>query len=191
MLAGSAGTRSLTLGIWRRSRREQVTLWRRDRVLAGYLFASMGGGSRCAHRVARPNWVQHPLVFARYLAPIVPLLLLLAAEGLVSLVAMRSGAAASRGRHRPRSSRCGPTGPLPAQSYVPNQFTGHLRFQFDYDDARNPYVTQRVPRNPCPRSTASLRARPPGSLTADRGAVAARIALQSARLVPARRTGRT
>jgi len=56
------------------------------------------------------------------------------------------------------------TGPLPAQSYVPNQFTGHLRFQFDYDDARNPYV-QNIPRDPVPAFYRELAKAPPGSLT--------------------------
>jgi hypothetical protein len=161
MLAGNAhGTAVLALGVC--AIVGSITLWRRDRVLAGYLFALMGGGT-LAIIAARPNWVQHPLVFARYLAPIVPLLLLLAAEGVVSLVAtkltpLRAAAVTVL------VVALWATGPLPAQSYVPNQFAGHLRFQFDYDDARNHYV-QSVPRDPVPAFYRELAKAPPGSLT--------------------------
>jgi len=139
-----------------------VRLWRRDRVLAGYLFALMGGGT-LAIMAARPNWVMHPLVFARYLAPMVPLLLLLAAEGVIALVPAKR-ALLQAGAVIVLVVALWATGPLPAQSYVPNQFTGHLRFQFDYDDARNPYV-QNIPRDPVPAFYRELAKAPPGSLT--------------------------
>ncbi len=83
--------------------------------------------------------MQHPLVFARYLVPVLPLFLLLAAEGLVGEFPRRLPALGAS-----VTALVGVAlwwlGPLPAQSYEPNQFTGHLRFQFDYDDAHNPYV---------------------------------------------------
>jgi hypothetical protein len=161
MLAGSAhGAAVLALAACAIA--GSFRLWSRDRVLAGYLFALMGGGT-LAIIAARPNWVQHPLVFARYLSPIVPLLLLLAAEGVVSLVATKQ-ASLKAAAVAVLVVALWATGPLPAQSYVPNQFTGHLRFQFDYDDARNHYV-QNVPHEPVPAFYRELAKAPPGSLT--------------------------
>ena len=116
--------------------------WTRDRELAGYVLAVVLAGS-AAIVVARPSWVQYALVFARYLIPVVPLLLLLAAEGLASLLPRRGGTlgaciVAAVGVALVAG------GPLPVSWYEPNQFTSHQRFQFDYDDAHNPYVTQRI-----------------------------------------------
>lgn len=137
--------------------------WRRDRVLAGYLLTVMAGGA-LAILAARPNWVQHPLVFARYLVPALPLLLLLAAEGALALAPALS-----------RAPALGATvvaaagialwhwGPLPVQGAAPNQFTGHLRYQFDYDDAHNPYV-QKVPDEPVPAFYRELAKSRPSSL---------------------------
>ncbi len=56
------------------------------------------------------------------------------------------------------------TGPIPAEWHYPNQFWGHLRYQFDYDPAHNPYVRQ-VPKEPAPAFYAELAKRPPGTLT--------------------------
>jgi hypothetical protein len=135
--------------------------WKRDRELAGYALALVGIGS-VAIVVARPNWVQYALVFARYLVPVVPLLLLLAAEGIVAAMpvrseALRASAVAAIGVALVAS------GPLPAQWYAPNQFTSHQRFQFDYDDAHSPYVTQRVAG--VPAFYRELARAPAGSLT--------------------------
>jgi hypothetical protein len=55
-------------------------------------------------------------------------------------------------------------GPLPRLWASPNQFTGHLRWQFDYDDAHNPYVTQAV-IEPVPQFYRDLATRPPESVT--------------------------
>jgi hypothetical protein len=138
-----------------------IRWWKRDRALAGYALALVAVGST-AIAIARPNWVQYALVFARYLIPVVPLLLLLAAEGLVTAMPRRSEAlraciVAAVGVALVAS------GPLPLQWYAPNQFTGHPRFQFDYDDAHNPYVTQRVPG--VPPFYRELARAPAGSLT--------------------------
>lgn len=161
MLAGSAhGAAVAALGVCAIA--GSISLWRRDRVLAGYLFALMAGGT-LAIMAARPNWVMHPLVFARYLAPIVPLLLLLAADGVIALMPTQrtwlQAAAVTV-----FAVALWATGPLPAQSYTPNQFTGHLRFQFDYDDASNPYVRD-IPLDPVPAFYRELAKAPPGSLT--------------------------
>lgn len=135
--------------------------WKRDRELAGYVLTLLVVGS-VAIAVARPNWVQYALVFARYLVPVVPLMLLLAAEGLVGALPVRGDAlraciVAAIGIVLVA------TGPLPAQWVTPNQFTSHQRFQFDYDDAHSPYVTQRVPG--VPRFYAELGRAPADSLT--------------------------
>jgi hypothetical protein len=135
--------------------------WKRDRVLAGYALTLVLVGS-CAIAIARPNWVQYALVFARYLVPVVPLLLLLAAEGLAAAMPLRSDAwraciVAAIGVALVAG------GPLPAQWYAPNQFMGHQRFQFDYDDAHSPYVTQRVAG--VPPFYRELARAPAGSLT--------------------------
>jgi hypothetical protein len=55
-------------------------------------------------------------------------------------------------------------GPMPSYLYYPNQFMGHLRFQYDYDPAHNPYV-QLVPRDPVPEFYRQLAQRPPASVT--------------------------
>jgi len=138
-----------------------VRLWRRDRELAGYLLAVMAAGT-LAIVAARPNWIMHPPVLARYVVPILPVFLLFAAEGAVALVAIPIAPV--------RALAIGLAGgalwfygPLPAQSWEPNQFTGHLRFQFDYDDAHNPYVQQR-PREPLPAFYQELAKAPPSSV---------------------------
>ena len=179
-MAGSAHA-AVAAGVFLAALVGAVRLWRRDRELAGYLLTVMAVGT-LAIVAARPNWIMHPPVLARYLVPILPLVLLFAAEGAVALVPIpwapaRAMAVALAG------VALWAWGPLPAQSYAPNQFTGHLRFQFDYDDAHNPYV-QKAPRDPVPGSTASLRSRRRVG-DAHRGAVAARVALQPARVVPA------
>ncbi|MFO1317454.1 MAG: hypothetical protein U1F58_17825 [Burkholderiales bacterium] len=141
-----------------------LRFWRRDRVLAGYLLAVVAGGT-LAIVAARPNWVQHPLVFARYLVPVLPVVLLLAAEGAVALVAAAArvpvlGATAFAAA----GIALWYWGPLPAQGAEPNQFTGHLRYQFDYDDAHNPYV-QKAPADPVPAFYHELARSRPESLT--------------------------
>lgn len=136
--------------------------WRRDRGLAGYVFACVGVGA-LAIMATRPHFVMHPLVFARYLVPALPMLLLLAAEGVVALMPARLGFVRA-----PLVALLAAAmwwfGPLPAQSLEPNQFTGHLRYQFDYDDMHNPYVRQ-APSEPVPAFYRELAKRPPGSVT--------------------------
>ncbi|MCC7216894.1 MAG: hypothetical protein IT517_08995 [Burkholderiales bacterium] len=141
-----------------------VRVWRRDRVLAGYLLTVMIGGT-LAILAARPNWVQHPLVFARYLVPALPLLLLLAAEGALALAPLL-GRVPALGATTIAAAGLAlwHWGPLPAHAPGPNQFTGHLRYQFDYDDAHNPYVLK-VPDEPVPAFYRELAQSRPGSLT--------------------------
>ncbi len=139
-----------------------TTLWRSDRRLAWYLLFVMGGGT-LAIIAARPNWVQHPPVLARYLAPIVPLLLFLAAHGLVAVMA-RWPSMAQAAVVAGVAFGLWMAGPLPRPSAVPSQFTGHLRHTFDYDDAHNPYV-QQAPAGPMPPFYRELAQLPAGSVT--------------------------
>ena len=142
------------LGFWR--------VLRRDADLAAYLATICAVGAIVVAS-SGPEWVAHPLVLARYLIPIVPFVLLFAAEGIVGLVATPrhwTGAVASSAI----AVALLLTGPLPAEWQYPNQFWGHLRYQFDYDPAHNPYV-QQVPNEPVPAFYAELAKRPPGTLT--------------------------
>jgi len=137
-------------------------LWRRDPVLAGYLFAVMAGGT-LAILAARPSWVMLPPVFARYLVPMLPIGLLLTAEGIVALTAIPAAPIQAMAVSL-LAIAWWATGPLPAQLTVPNQFTEHMRYQFDYDDAHNPYV-QQVPVEPVSPFYRELAKAPPGSIT--------------------------
>lgn len=138
-------------------------LHRRDGDLAAYLATVIGLGAVTVAS-SRAALISHPLVFARYLLPALPFVLLLAAEG---------GAGALAGMQRRLRAVIASaaivallvTGPIPAWWHYPNQFIAHLRYQFDYDPAHNPYV-QRVRKEPIPAFyAADLGARPPGSVT--------------------------
>ena len=121
-----------------------IVHWRRDRGLTLYLsvliavfaLVLMASGAR---------WIRHPLVLARYLLPILPFLLLALATGAVAIVRRF-------GKERsvvllllalPAAMLL--TGPLPRTLVTPTQFLGHMRFQFDFDDSKNPYVTLAMP----------------------------------------------
>ena len=161
MLAGT-GSPIVALVVYGLAGAGWYRLRRRDDDLAAYLATVIGLGA-LAVASSRAGLISHPLVFARYLLPALPFILLLAAEG---------ASAALAGMPR----RSGPfiasvvgvallvAGPIPAWWHYPNQFIAHLRYQFDYDSARNPYV-QRVRKEPIPAFYAGLGARPPGSVT--------------------------
>ena len=139
-----------------------LRLRRRDEPFVAYV-AFVCIGAAIAIALAGPQWIQHPLVFARYLLPALPFLLLFTAEGAVALVgSFRSRVAA------PIVALGGAalfvTGPIPAYLYAPNQFMGHARFQFDYDPAHNPYVLE-IPREPIPAFYRDLAQRPARSIT--------------------------
>jgi hypothetical protein len=138
-------------------------LARRDADLAWYL-ASVAGIGSVAVAASRAEWISHALVLARYMLPALPFLLLFVAEGIVALV------------ERLRWPRLAPavaaaaavallaTGPIPTQWHYPNQFWGHLRYQFDYDPAHNPYVTL-LPKEDVPTFYRELGRLPAGSVT--------------------------
>src|SRR5205823_8272755 len=60
-------------------------VWERDRDLTRYWVVVCAVGI-VAVAAARPMWVQHPLVLARYSLPVLPFILVFLSEGLVALV---------------------------------------------------------------------------------------------------------
>lgn len=113
---------------------------------------------------ARPAWIQHAQVLARYAAPVLPFLLLFVAEGMAGVLQRVRPVVLSPAIAAAALAALVAVGPLPAWYYRPNQFMGHALFQFDYDPASNPYVTmlQLGPVSPFLRDLAD---RPPGSVT--------------------------
>jgi hypothetical protein len=138
-------------------------LWRREHDLVAYL-ATVTLGAAVAIALARPQWIQHPGVYARYLLPALPFLLLFLAEGAVALLAPLRRPAWQAGAVAGCAALLWWIGPIPGYFYNPNQFMGHLRFQYDYDPAHNPYV-QEIPREPIPAFYRELARRPPRTLT--------------------------
>ena len=136
---------------------------RRDASFVRYI-AFLCAGSAVAIAAARPQWIQHPLVYARYLLPALPFALLFVAEGAVVLVGWLRPAGLAPAALALGAVLLYEAGPIPAYLYRPNQFMGHARFQFDYDPAHNPYV-QEIPRDPMPAFYRSLAQQPPASLT--------------------------
>jgi hypothetical protein len=135
---------------------------RREADWAAYLGTIIAAGALVVAS-SGAAWIEHPLVLARYLIPVMPFVLLFAAEGIVSLIATPLGwmgavASAAIG------AALLLTGPIPDEWHYPNQFWGHLRYQFDYDAAHNPYVRP-LPRNAVPAFYTELASRPAGTLT--------------------------
>lgn len=140
-----------------------VRLWRRDRDLVGYL-ATVILGAAVAIAAARPQWIHHPGVQARYLLPALPFLLLFLAEGTVASLQPLARPALQASAVAVAAALLWWAGPMPGYLYRPNQFIGHLRFQYDYDPAYNPYVLE-IPRDPIPEFYRQLAQRPPRTLT--------------------------
>jgi hypothetical protein len=162
MMAGSASPSWLAVAIVLAAL-GAYELYRRDVDFVGYVLAIVIG-SAVAIALVRPAWIQHPGVLARYMLPALPFMLLFVAEGgIAALARVRPSWLA------PVAVACAggaifATGPMPGWLYVPNQFIGHARFQFDYDPAHNPYVRQ-IPKEPIPAFYRELATRPPASLT--------------------------
>ena len=138
-------------------------LVRRDAVFAWYL-ASVIGIAAVVVAATGAEWIVHPLVLARYLIPALPFLLLFAAEGVVGALQFIRRPAVEAVAAAVLFGALLVAGPIATQWHFPNQFWGHLRYQFDYDPAHNPYVLQ-VPHDPVPAFYAELAKRPPGSVT--------------------------
>ena len=140
-----------------------IVLWRRDRELVRF-FALLIAGYWALLALSGATWIEHPLVQARYLLIVLPFLLFPTAAGAVAL-ARRFALPASV----PIVVVALPLallalGPLPQSFYYPNQFLGHARFQYDYDETRNPYVTQ-APSETFPAFYDELARLPPASVT--------------------------
>ena len=138
-------------------------LVRQDREL-GWYVATVVGVPTVVVASTGAAWIFHPLVLARYLIPALPFVLLFAAEGaLIALGSLRQPARAAVAAAMMASGLLA-AGPIPSEWRFPNQFWGHLRYQFDYDPAHNPYV-QLVPKDPVPSFYADLAQKPRGSVT--------------------------
>ncbi len=139
-----------------------VRLWRRDRELCGYLASVLLIGT-AAIVLARPAWISHAGVLARYALPALPIVLLGIAAGLnalleaIPLPALRPALAAGI------LVALFVAGPLRAVLAAPNQFAGHARYSFDYDPAANPYDRD-APVEPVPAFYRDLARRPTASV---------------------------
>jgi hypothetical protein len=162
MLAGTGSPLVATL-FWVSVAAGARRLLRRDADFAWYLVTVIGvAGGVVASSGA--EWISHPLVLARYLLPALPFVLLLAAEGVVWAVEGLRRPFAQAAASGVLAAGLFVGGPIEAQWHFPNQFWGHLRYQFDYDPAHNPYM-QLVPNDPIPAFYRELSKLPPGSVT--------------------------
>lgn len=137
--------------------------WRRDREIVAYL-AFIILAALAATILARPAWIHYPLVLARYLIPAMPLLLLAVAWGLADLLQRIPWQPARPMAAILAAGAVFASGPLPEQLVYPTQFGAHLRYQFDYDPAHNPYITK-IPAEPMPMFYRELAKLPPGTRT--------------------------
>ena len=138
-------------------------VWQRDRDLVAYL-GTVTLGAAIAIALAKPQWIHHPAVLARYLIPALPFLLLFLAEGAVACTEPLRRPAAQTAAIAVAAGLLWWAGPIPDYFYRPNQFMGHLRFQYDYDPAHNAYVLE-VPRDPIPEFYRRLGRETPRTLT--------------------------
>jgi hypothetical protein len=138
-------------------------LARRDADLAWYL-ASVAGIGSVVVAASGAEWISHALVLARYMLPALPFLLLFVAEGIVALAERMRRPLLAPAAAAAAAVALLATGPIPAQWHYPNQFWGHLRYQFDYDPAHNPYVTL-LPKEDVPAFYRDLGRLPAGSVT--------------------------
>ena len=138
-------------------------LWRRDHDLTAYL-ATVVLSAAVAIAAAGPQWIHHPAVYSRYLLPALPFLLLFVAEGAVACLEPLRRPGVQAPVAVALAALLWWAGPIPDYFYRPNQFMGHLRFQYDYDPAHNPYVLE-IPRDPIPDFYRQLAQRPPRTLT--------------------------
>jgi hypothetical protein len=118
----------------------------------------------------RPAWSSNAIAFARYLLPLVPLMLLAIAAG-TTIIARRVGAATSVRRALAAALAAAPCVALAAQSPMidmlrrPNSHTLHLLYHFDFRPARNAYLPY-IAKIPLSPFWATLRARPGGLVVA-------------------------
>ncbi len=143
------------------------TVWERLTVAR---TAMLGIGLTLAAVLATgPMYVSNPLTLARYLLPLLPLLLLAAAEGAVGLArrvyrppTFVRGAAAAMIAALPCIA-LGWQSPLAAMLRYPNTETVHLMYHVDFRPGANPYLP-RVEATPLSPFWESLARNPPGTL---------------------------
>lgn len=125
--------------------------------------------------VTRPAWIHNPLTFARYLLPIVPLLLLAVACGalklaraIATMLTARGAAPLAAGIVGMAAAATPPvalaaTSPLWPVLAHPNGNSVHALYQFDFRRDHNPVATvmDGIPLSPW---WATLRQRPPESI---------------------------
>ncbi|HEY7943890.1 MAG TPA: hypothetical protein VIH15_05255 [Casimicrobiaceae bacterium] len=140
-----------------------MVLLRRDRELVRF-FALLIFGYWLLLAASRATWIEHPLVQARYVLIVLPFLLFATAAGAVALARAAPWPAAVPVAVVALPLALLALGPLPRSFYYPNQFLGHARFQYDYDEAKNPYVTL-APKQSMPAFYDELARLPPASVT--------------------------
>ena len=162
MLAGTASPIVLaavvTLGAY-----GVIVLWRLDRERVRF-FAVLIAVYWLLLALSRATWIEHPLVQARYLLVVLPFLLFATAAGAIALVRASPWTASVPVAVVALPLALLALGPLPDSFYYPNQFLGHARFQYDYDQTRNPYVTL-APKEAFPAFYDELARLPPASVT--------------------------
>lgn len=140
-----------------------IVAWRTRRELVTYLLL-INSGFILLVLLLRPLWIEHGLVLARYLLPCLASLLLLVAIGWVNLLQHIANPVLRTTMSLVLLSGLVLAGPLPANLVYPNQFTGHARFQFDYDVERNVYRSY-VKNLTVSSFYRELATKQPGSLT--------------------------
>ncbi len=86
----------------------------------------------------RPAWVQQPLTFARYLLPIIPVLLLFCAAGIVRLSEKSHANAATTALTASLVAATIVTTPMQEILRAPQQYASHSWFHFDMRRHKNP-----------------------------------------------------
>jgi hypothetical protein len=161
MLAGT-GIPVVGIALWAAVVVGALALARRRDDVASYTLTVIAIPSTVI-ALSGAEWISHPLVLARYLIPALPLVMLLAAEGMVEAVRHIQRAQWRVAAMAVLVAGLFVAGPIRAEWHYPNQFWGHLSYQFDYDPAQNPYV-QLVPKDPIPAFYDELAKRPRGSV---------------------------
>jgi hypothetical protein len=162
MLAGS-GQGVAAVALWAAAAWGLRQLVRRDAYAASYVTTIIVVGI-AAVAASRAEWISHPLVLARYALPALPFILLLAAEGLASVAGRLRGALSGPAAAAVATAVLLASGPIVGEWHYPNQFWGHLRYQFDYDARHNPYTVDTTGQ-PISAFYVELGTRPPGTVT--------------------------
>ncbi|MEM9181617.1 MAG: hypothetical protein AAGB27_00555 [Pseudomonadota bacterium] len=124
-------------------------LAKRDRRFLGFLSFCVSLAAVTVW-LTEAAWINHALVLARYLLPTLALVLALAALGCYRVLGLIGTPKV------PQTMSAGllvlahwVEGPVPEAYAGRNQFTGHMRYQFDYVLERNPYnVLETIELNP-------------------------------------------